>query len=189
MGGRDEDLNDEAWDVRETFAYFGRAFYMASVLEVGLAHALMFGEFMLGEREKMIATKGKGFDRKQYEADFDAYMDKQFGQTMGQIMRRVQSLSGFDDSLKKRMVAMRRQRNFLAHHYWRERSVQFAAMAGRAEMRAELYEDSEAFGKLDRDIDAAMKTTRENLGIDDEVLEAHSRRMIEKMKAGEPWEE
>jgi hypothetical protein len=32
---RDDNLDDEGWEVRETFAYFGRA-YMASVLEVGL---------------------------------------------------------------------------------------------------------------------------------------------------------
>ena len=162
---------------------------MASVLEVGLAHALMYGEFMIGEANEFMATKGKEFSRKQYEADFDSYMEKQFAQTMGQIMRRVENLSGFDEALKKRMLAARKRRNFLAHHYWRERSVKFASFEGRAEMRAELYEDSQMFGQLDRDIDAAMKGTRAKLGIDDAILEEHSRRMIDKMKAGEAWED
>src|ERR1700681_837385 len=81
MSVRDADLDDEAWDVRETFAHFGRAFYAASVLEVGLAHALMFGEFLLQVGQNIKATKGKGFDRKQYEAEFDAFMERQFAQT------------------------------------------------------------------------------------------------------------
>jgi hypothetical protein len=54
-----EEMDEEAWDIRETFAFFGRTFYMASALEVGLAHALLFTEFLRSVQEEFVKTKGK----------------------------------------------------------------------------------------------------------------------------------
>ena len=55
-------------------------------------------------------------------------------------------------------------------------------------MRAELQKDAETFGQLDREIEAVMQPARKILGIDDDMLEAHTKRMIQKMKDGLPWE-
>lgn len=82
----DGELDEKSWDLRETFAYFGRAFHFASVLEVGLAHALMYGEFLHAVQAQLKETKGAGFDRARYEADIDAYMQNQFDQTMGSAL-------------------------------------------------------------------------------------------------------
>jgi hypothetical protein len=71
MWARDEHLDDDSWERREVFAYFGSAMYMASVLEVGLSHVLMHGQYMKQVRDNYVWTRGKGFDRKKYEADFD----------------------------------------------------------------------------------------------------------------------
>src|ERR1700730_18552739 len=98
-----EEMDEEAWDTRETFAYFGRAYYMASVLEVGLAHALMFADFLREVKQEYDATKGKGFNRAQYEAQFDEYMKKQFAKTMGNIIRKVELLPEINDDLKRRI--------------------------------------------------------------------------------------
>jgi hypothetical protein len=110
----DEELDEESWDIRETFAYFGRAFYSASCLEVGLAHALLFSGFMMEVRNKYVANKGKGFDQKQYQADFDAYMERQFAQTMGNIVRRVEPLPDLNQELNERIAAAKSRRDFLA---------------------------------------------------------------------------
>jgi hypothetical protein len=184
MRAQDNDLTDEGWDVRETFAYFGCAYYMASCLEVGLAHALMYGEFMIQEREKLLATKGKGFDQTRYEDDFDAFMDKHFQQTMGGVIRRVVALPDIDEGLKKRIQEARERRNFLAHHYWRERSIKFATPQGRNEMREELATDRDMFTQMDRDLDAAMKPVRAKLRISDEMLERYTEKMMQQIKDG-----
>jgi hypothetical protein len=63
-----EEMDEESWDTRETFAYFGRTFYLASTLEVGLAHALMFTEFLHSVKQEFIKDGGKSFDRARYEA-------------------------------------------------------------------------------------------------------------------------
>jgi hypothetical protein len=181
----DQELDAESWEIRETFAYYGRAVYTSSVVEVALAHVLMFAQFMKQARDDYIATKGKGFDRKQYERDFDAFMDDQFAQTMGNLMRRVEKFGGFDDPLKARIVDAKKRRDFLTHHYWRERSMDFATSAGRERMREELNADAEMFETLDHDIDAASAPLRAKLGIKDEMLDDHFHRIMERVKRGE----
>jgi hypothetical protein len=189
MSGRDENLDDDSWERREVFAYFGSAMYMASVLEVGLSHVLMHGQFMKQVRDNYIATRGKCFDRKKYEDDFDAFMRNKFAQTMGNLIKRVEEFAGFDDDLKARIVAAKQRRDFLTHHYWRETSVKFYTSAGRAEMVEELNADTEMFRKLDRDIEAATKHIRESIGMDDKVVEAYVNRQMERIKAGLSWDD
>jgi hypothetical protein len=184
-----EKLDRDSWEIRETFAYYGRAVYASSVVEVALAHVLLFAQFLKKVRDNYVATKGKGFDRKQYERDFDTFMAEQFAQTMGNLMRRVEKFSGFDDSLKAKIAEAKTRRDFLTHHYWRERSVEFGTSAGRGRMRAELNADTDMFDKLDRDIDAASAPLRANLGIKDEMLEDYSRKFMERIKGGEAIDE
>ncbi len=183
-----EDLDEENWDVRETFAYFGRAFYMASVLEVGLVHVLLWGDFMMQVRDKLVATKGKDFNRKQYEADFDAFVDRHFAQTMGNVLRRLHTFPYLDENIRKRIQAATARRDFLADQYWRERSEEFATREGRLKMRNELEEDTGAFRQLDRDIEAATKPVRAKLGINDDIMDEYVRVSLEKIKGGLPWD-
>lgn len=184
MDERDEELDEKSWEIRETFAYFGLAYYMACCLEVGLAHSLMYGEFLMQEHQKLVAAKGRGFDRKRYERDFDAFMEKHFAKTMGGVAQLASKLPNFSDELKKRIEEARKRRNFLAHHYWRERSVKFANSCGREEMREELAADRDMFAKLDKDIDEAMKSTRVKLNIDDKKLAEFGVRMMQQMIDG-----
>ena len=94
----EEELEPDSWEIRETFAYYGRAVYAFSVVEVALAHVLLFAQFLKDVRDDYIASRGKGFDRKQYERNFDAFMEEQFqAQTMGNLMRRVEKFGAFDD--------------------------------------------------------------------------------------------
>jgi hypothetical protein len=177
-----EEMEEESWDVRETFAYFGNAFYMASVFEVGLAHALLFCDFLSKVSREYREAKGVGFDRAKYEAEFDAFMDDQFAQTLGNLIKRVSALAIFDDELKAKIIAAKTRRDFLAHHYWRERSREFATFEGRERMRDELMQDSDNFGALDRQINAALVSHRKSLGIKDEWLENHFRKMMQELR-------
>jgi len=179
-----EEISKEGWDIRETFAYFGRAFYMASVFEVGLAHALLFSDFLAKVSVQFRLTKGVGFDRKKYEIEFDAFIDKHFALTLGNLIKRIDEMALFDDALKKRIVAAKQRRDFLTHHYWRERSMDFATFSGRAAMRKEL-EDADNFQTLDRAIDAALKPKRAEIGIKDEWLEKHYQHIICRLKEQE----
>jgi hypothetical protein len=114
--------------VKEVFAYFGRAFYAASCVETGLAIALMQVDFMTKVREQF--QRAGTFDRMRYETDFDTFMNNQHAQTLGNLIRRV-------------------------------------------EMIAELEQEHEFFEVLDRDVQAALSGVREQLGMKDEMMQAH----------------
>jgi hypothetical protein len=178
-----DDEYDEGEHIKETFARFGLAVYMASVLETGLVHALLQIDFMTSVRDEIVRTKGKGFDRKKYEADFDAFMTKHFSYTMGNLAERVEELTNFDDALRNAIKGANRRRN-LVHHYWREMAVPFSRREGRTTMMAEPEADANTFEKLDIEIRAAMRPTRERLGIKEEVLNAHVEETIAKVRSG-----
>ena len=148
----------------------------------------MFGEFIIQEQEKLLAANGISFDQKRYEADFDNYMNDHFQRTMGSIIKRVLTLPDINDDLKKRIEEARERRNFLAHQYWRERSIKFATPQGRSEMRDELTADRDMFTQVDRDLDAAMKPARAKLQISKEMLKRHTEKVMQQIKDGLPEE-
>ena len=81
---------DEGEHIKEVFAYFGRAIYAASCVETGLTHALLYLDYFTIVKDEFRRTKGLGFDRQKYEADFDAFMERHFAQTFGNLIKRVQ---------------------------------------------------------------------------------------------------
>lgn len=176
-----DELDSESWLVRETFAYFGRAMYMASVLEVGLAHVLMAGQFLKATKEKLIGANGQ-FDQEKYEADFDQFMDDQFKQTMGNLIKRVNEFANFDDGLKGRIQKAKERRDFLAHNYWREYGEKFCTASGKEEMAEELNADAEMFLQLDRDIYAATAEMRKNVGMNDSLIEKYVEKWFAKLQ-------
>jgi len=53
-----------------------RAIYLGNVLELGLAQTLLQIEFLTPARERFIKEQGAQFDRKKFDAEFDAFMEK-----------------------------------------------------------------------------------------------------------------
>jgi hypothetical protein len=176
------DENDDP-QVVEVFARFGRAIYMANVVEDSLVRALMQVNFMK-MKEAFIKAQGKGFDRAKLSADWDAYEKVQRDKTMGQLGNLVKESTDFGDALKKRIDNARDRRNFLAHHYFYANAFDMPAKEGREKIIAELIADAETFEDLAADIHDAMKPTRAELGINEEVLEASVEKKMTETRAG-----
>jgi hypothetical protein len=168
----------------ELFARFGRAFYMANVVEDQLVLTLMQIEFAR-TKEKFVNAKGKGFDRAKIAADWDAYEKAQREKTMGGLRNLVKASADFDEALKKRVDDAKERRDFLAHHYWKEQAVTMQTKEGRDKMIAELIVDADDFEKLAADIQKAMKAVREKLGVKDEELDAHVEKLMAQMREGQ----
>jgi hypothetical protein len=154
----------------EAFARFGRAIYMANVVELSLVQTLLQVEFLTPAREKFIKEKGKGFDPKIFAAELDAHVEKQSKKTMGTLNLRVSERAEFDEALRKRIMDATLRRNFLAHDYWRSNAEKFMTKAGRDEMIEELSRDADTFEQLDKDVRMATKPVREKLGIKEDTL-------------------
>ncbi|MGO6803450.1 hypothetical protein ACCS50_23945 [Rhizobium ruizarguesonis] len=164
---------DEGEHIKEVFAYFGRAYYEAGVLETGLAIALMQSDFMSRVRDDYLTDRGKSFDRTQYEVEFDRFMESQHSQTLGNLLKRVSALPELSDALKERLREAKKRRDFLGHHYFRERAVDFSNRIGRDKMIAELHNYGDMFELIDRDLYAELAPIREKLGMDGENFQKY----------------
>lgn len=133
---------DEGEHVKEVFAYFGRAYYAANCLETGLAMAMLYVDFLAKVSEDFRRDSGKAFDRNKYEADFDAFLANQHAQVLGSLIKRVNAARSLSDDLKSKVTLANHRRNFLSHHFWRERAVEFSHGRGRDQLIEELRAES-----------------------------------------------
>lgn len=164
---------DEGEHVKEVFAHFGRAYYEAGALETGLAIALMQIDFLSGVRDQYLADRGKSFSRTEYEAEFDRFMENQHAQTLGNLIKRVSALPELSDGLKERLRDAKKRRDFLGHHYFRERAVEFSNRTGRDKMIAELHDDGEMFEAIDRDLYTELSPVRVKIGMTGEKFQKY----------------
>lgn len=168
----EEDFDLEAEiGVRQTFAYFGRAMYMASCLEHGLTIALVQAELMSqvhgrARRERKAPSRGE------WEAMFDAYMAKHDLLPLGTLIDRFRSVVKVEPALDAQLDEALRRRNQLAHGFFRERAVEFCLSTGRAQMMEVLERDQDLFSRADAAVQAAVAHIIPKLGIDPDKHQA-----------------
>jgi recombinational DNA repair ATPase RecF len=158
---KDYDANEH---VKAVYAHFGLAVYSAQVLEHGLANALVCAE-LLPRRA------GKPTVRKQWEAEFDTFINQQFEQTLGRLIRSLKAAAPVPDDLETLLAAALGRRNFLAHHYFRERAEEFITRDGRERMITELREAQKLFESADDRLGQVAIPLREKYGLTDEKLQ------------------
>jgi ABC-type transporter Mla subunit MlaD len=167
---------EEAPDMKEVFAYFGRTAYMANVLEVALAQTLLQVEFMTNLRATVLKNQGSDFDRAKYE--------NEFGKTMGQLVKKVEEFPDLNDEMKQKIKDALARRNHLTHNYWREQAYTFLTVEGRAAMITELSKDTDTFEKLASDIMDATQAVRKRLGISEGKLNAGVEKQLADLQDG-----
>jgi Protein of unknown function (DUF3732) len=175
---------EEAPEMKEVFAYFGRTAYMANVLEVALAQTLLQVEFMSNLRATVLKNQGSDFDRAKYENEFDDYYEKQLGKTMGQLVKKVDEFPDLNDEMKQQIMDALTRRNHLTHNYWREQAYTFLTVEGRTAMIAELSKDTDTFEKLAGDIMDATQAVRKRLGISEGKLNAGVEKQLADLQDG-----
>jgi hypothetical protein len=177
---------DESEHCKEVYAHFGLAYYQSGVIESGIANALLYGEFLMGWKER-IEREGKDkFDRKLYETQFDAFLENQFAQSLGNLIGRLDRVYGVPDELKRMIGDSKKLRDKLAHHYFRERAKDFVTREGRDRMIAELSGMTDTFHEIDRRIQELTEPVMQRLGIRKEMLSRFMDDFARKAYAGEP---
>jgi len=169
---------DEGEHCKAVYAHFGRAYYLSSVLETGVALALLTADFLAKQKAEIERKGRKHFDSSRFESEFDTFLHRQHAQTFGNLMKRMQQLTNISDALKAELVRAKECRDFLAHHFFRERAEEFETRRGRDEMIAELRKAQVLFEAVDEKVSKFRKQIRERLGIREEVLQAHIERYI-----------
>src|SRR5690349_13125441 len=116
---------DESEHCKEVYAHFGLAYYQSNCVEAGIAIALMYTNFLAVWKSKIKKHGRASFDRKFYEADHDAFFEEQHSQTFGNILKRLRAAYPISAELANALQIGKSHRDFLAHHFYRERALDF----------------------------------------------------------------
>ena len=172
-----EPTSDEA---KELYAHFGLAFYCSSVLEHGVANAILALELLNG--------RGGAKSRAEWESLVDKHFEDSFAKTLGRLIRqfarhheRSPALAGINTDLEKCVA----ERNFLAHHFWRGYAEHWLTSDGRASMIQRLERARDLFAETDKKLEAAIQPLEVRHGITPEVVRQEMER-ISRNAAKEP---
>jgi len=173
---------DGEFQVREVFAYYGRAAYAASCVEHGLTIALMKAELMSqvagrARREHKVPTTAE------WEAMFDDYMAKHDALPLGTLIQRFRKVVKTPPELQDLLDQALAQRNFLAHGFFRERAISFSHDAGREEMIAELDAAHDLLDRADRAVQAAVEDVLPRIGVNVERMRTQTEEIIREQLA------
>ena len=163
------ELDSESRQIREVFASYGLAMYLAQNLERALAMALA----VEGKSELMTSW------------DYDSRLAEYFLCTFGELVTKFRSSS--DDKppgLSERLDKANDLRNDLAHKFFWDRAIKFNSNEGRSDMLSELYRIKEEFDSLDEEL---TKLTNERVkwrGYNIEQLEAQADVHLKEMLTG-----
>jgi hypothetical protein len=154
--------------LKEVFAQFGDAYYHSEVLHKELCNYYALTTF----DKKEDATLPRIEER----------FVVSFSMTLGQIVEKTKEL--FPSDLKQRLEEAVEKRNYLAHHFWYERSPKLYSGQGLIELRQELLNITDIFSELDKAIIEYSEPKRKTMGVTDELLQVS----LNKLIAGEPDE-
>jgi len=162
-------LDPESEQIREVYARFGLAMYLAQALERQLAMLLA----VVGKRETSTAW------------DYDARLAESFQSTFGALVAGFGEVAAFDhQELFGQLETAVKNRNDLAHHYFWERAVQFSSTRGREELIEELTTLGEHFESLDGTLTTLTHDITEQKGMSKETLRGHIRKSMKDLQSG-----
>jgi hypothetical protein len=144
------ELDPESKRIRDVYAYYGLAMYMAQNVERGLSMLLALEGLSTG----MTAW------------DFDARLAENYQSTFGDLVSKFLSSSQGASGLSARLQRANEQRNDLAHHYFWDRGIQFVSPDGQMEMIAQLGQMKVDFESLDDDLTALQEAALRRRGED-----------------------
>lgn len=144
-------------DIREMFARFGAAVHAAQVLEHGIVNAMLI--LHLPNRNRF--TK----------FDIDAFMDQQFENTLGKLIRNLREKLTLPVDLEHLLYKALKTRNWLCHEYFRERANEILTTEGQQGMIAELVDAYQDLYRADKALTALVQPLADRLGITQELIE------------------
>ncbi len=128
-------LDPESHQIREVFANYGLALYLAQCVEKQIA-ILLAGAYA--------PTPGK-MTKFRFDDLLDSGMEKMFGKLVGELENKVTIAQEIKDKLDLAV----KNRNWLAHYYWWDRVSEFNSDKGRESMLKELREINILFEELE----------------------------------------
>ena len=160
-------LSPEAEQIREVYAHAGLALYLAQCFEMSLQNFLII--------------HARLSDRSITLVELESYEEGVQRQTLGGLLREVRQRVSFDSSAETVIGDALQKRNLLAHHYFKERAVDFMSPDGRDRMISELEDFQSCFKFADAVASSIAQAAGKVLGITDEILEQEMKKLLESV--------
>ncbi|MET7847632.1 hypothetical protein ABZT48_05180 [Streptomyces avermitilis] len=170
-GYEEPDENEQA---KTMYATYGAAVYFSSCLEYGLINVLATAEVLEAKKTGKVIADDPWERRVQ---------DKKL--TMGALITQVKNGGHLSVAagLQKELYDALEVRNFLAHHFWRERSDEAMSVRGQAKLIAELEGNRQMFDKANKRVDAeVMGPMMVKMGITPDMQSAMYNQMLREAK-------
>ena len=127
---------------KEVFAEFGHAMNLAQALDQAIVNALIHFHLM-PEIDARLARDD--IPMEPITLLFDKYIEQQFQQTLGNLIRAFLKATKIPDDLQFKLGYAKGRRDFLAHHFFRLRAPMFGSAEGRDALILELKKDQTLF--------------------------------------------
>jgi hypothetical protein len=163
-------MDKESEQCKDVYAHFGLALYLAQCLEQGMIHLIVFLD-LFPKAVALYTTK------ENWEDNYDKFFEGENKRTMGQLLGRLQKIGIPCDKLNIKLKEALTKRNWLAHSYFSERSIEFMSEAGRSKMISELELAQQLFSEIDTDVSSIFYEIADKHGLTEEVLS----KMMEEM--------
>lgn len=162
-------LDPESEQIREVYAYFGLAMYLAQNLERELAMLVA----ILRKAEMSTAW------------DYDARLAQSFESTFGTLVTQFGEIGACGCAeLHAQLETAVASRNDLAHHYFWNRAVPFSSRTGRDGMLEELRALVNTFESLDKDLTRLTRNVAAKKGLPEKELRVHFENTLEALQSG-----
>lgn len=157
--------DERAEHVKTVYAHFGLAIYLAQCLEHGIVNALLVLD-LVPNQAKTLRSKNE------WNMKVDDFFDQNFRQTLGQMITALRKVTTVPTKLETLLAEALHKRNWLAHHYFRERAEQFMSASGRDHMIAELEDVQKLFREADLQLEEISRPLMEKYGYTEAKLAA-----------------
>ena len=154
-------MNEDA-HCRDVYAHLGLALWHAQGLEQGIIHALIFCDLLPKAHESDNEMNGDSF-----VAILDEYPKKTFGKLLKALKRTGEVL---EQDFESKLAQSLEMRDWLVHHYLKNRCAHILSVAGRDQMISELIAADKLFTETDSQLETWLEPIRLRYGFTDEVL-------------------
>lgn len=166
---------DTSEHCKEVYAYFGLAMYRAQCVEQSIIQLLIFFDFFK-ENVPKFESQAK------WEADFDRFEDALSKKTMGRLLRAIKEINVLDRDIENTLSLALQKRNWLAHTFFVDRSLDFIDETGRNKMISELEDAIKLFNLVEDILNPISRSAAIEYGLTDEILEKLYNEMYEPAK-------
>ncbi|WP_168727376.1 hypothetical protein [Sphingomonas sp. CCH10-B3] len=164
------DVSDpESALIREVYARYGLAMYMAQVLEHAIVNALLVLRFL--------PTRPVHNSKESWESAFDDFYVGEFGKTFGNMLKTLDSLCILPPEIILKLRAAKSTRDMLAHSFFRDHDLQFITQSGRVAMIDVCEAAIAEFKAADDELDAFCAPFRLRFGMTDEWIDQKFREL------------